>query len=262
MPFGSERCLVENNPLLALFYRWYGAVSVGDKIRAGYVFRALRPWLDARTDPMTVLDAGCGEGFYSMRLAREYPHLSITAIDVEEEKIRRAKRAISALGLENIRPVVGSLLGLTEYDRYDLALCVDVLEHIEQDEEAARRLAVALKPGGALVVHVPQRGQRHYFGPQPDWHVYGHVREGYSLPELNALLQRAGLEPVQHRHSFGSWGALSSDLDERFYGFKPLWLLLLPIVLALAWMDAQAKNRWGNGLLMIARKPTAGATQG
>jgi SAM-dependent methyltransferase len=262
MPFGSERHLVETNPLRALFFRWYGAVSVGDKIRAGCVFRVLRPLLNAKTDRLTVLDAGCGEGFYSMRLAQEYPHLSITAIDVKEEKIRRVKRAISGLGVANIQTVVQSLLGLTDHDRYDLALCVDVLEHIEQDEQAATRLAAALKPGGTLVIHVPQCGQWHYIGPQPDWHVYGHVREGYSLDEISSLLRRAGLELVYHRHSFGFWGALSSDLDERFYRFKPLWLLLLPVILALAWIDVQANHRWGNGLLIVARKPMAGATMG
>lgn len=262
MPFGSERHLAETNPLRALFYRWYGAVSVGDKIRAGYVFRALRPLLNAKTDRLRVLDAGCGQGFYAMRLAQEVPHLSITAIDVEKEKIRRVDQAISRLGLENIQPVVRNLLGLTEHDRYDLALCVDVLEHIEQDEQAATRLAAALRPGGTLVIHVPQCGQRHYIGPHPDWHVYGHVREGYSLNELNSLLRQAGLELVYHRHSFGFWGALSSDLDERFYRFKPLWLLLLPVILVLAWIDAQVNHRWGNGLLMIARKPMAGATPG
>jgi SAM-dependent methyltransferase len=262
MPFGSERHLVETNPLRALFYRCYGAVSIGDKIRAGYVFHALRPLLNAKTERWRVLDAGCGQGFYALRLAQEIPHLSITAIDIEKEKIRRVNQAISRLGLENIRPLVRSLLGLADHDRYDLALCVDVLEHIEQDEQAATRLAAALKPGGTLVIHVPQCGQRHYIGPHPDWHVYGHVREGYSLNELNSLLRRAGLELVYHRHSFGFWGALSSDLDERFYRFKLLWLLLLPVILVLAWIDVQVNHRWGNGLLMIARKPMAGATTG
>jgi hypothetical protein len=82
------------------------------------------------------------------------------------------------------------------------------------------------------------------------------------LNELDSLLRGAGLDLVYHRHSFGLWGALSSDFNERFYRFKPLWLLLLPVILALAWMDARANHRWGNGLLMIARKPVTGTTLG
>lgn len=261
MPFGSERYLVEASPLRAFFYRWYGAVSVGDKIRGRYVFRALRPLLAAGTDISAILDAGCGEGFYSVRLAREYPHLSITAIDVEGEKIRRVEGMVSDLGLENCRPAVGSLLALTDRNAYDLILCTDVLEHIEQDDQAVACLAAVLRPGGTLVIHVPQCGQRHYIGPQPDWHVYGHVREGYSLDELESLLRRVGLELVYHRYSFGFWGTLSADLDERCYRFKPLWVPLLPIIVALAWADTWATNRWGNGLLLMA-KPATGTTWG
>lgn len=261
MIFGGEKYLIETSAARALFYRLYGAPSMGDKIRAAYVFRVLRPLLNLQGGTPTILDAGCGDGFYSLYLARTAPYLSVHAVDIDRDRVQRAQQIGLRLGLKNLHFTTKSLLDLADENKYDLIVCVDVLEHIEQDSEVLSRLAVALKPGAKLVIHVPQSDQRHLLEPGRDWRRYGHVREGYSLDNLKILLQEVGLEALDNRHSFGAFGALSADLDEYFCGFKPLWLLILPVILGLAWLDVHVPNWRGNGLLVVAGKPAVAMDQ-
>jgi SAM-dependent methyltransferase len=71
---------------------------------------------------------------------------------------------------------------------FDFALCLNVLEHVEDDARALTVMAGALRPGGRLGVLVPA-GPR-LFGSL-DVH-YGHHRR-YTRPSLRALAEAAGL---------------------------------------------------------------------
>lgn len=99
-----------------------------------------------------------------------------------------------------------------------LAVAFDVLEHIEDDDAAARELLRCLRPGGHLLVAVPVDMRL--------WSAHdeavGHVRR-YARQEVVDLLERAGFEAVTSR----SWNVLlrpvvalrrrsstGSDLDE------------------------------------------------
>ncbi len=76
---------------------------------------------------------------------------------------------------------------------FDTVVVVDLLEHVEDDCALVRELVRVLEPGGRLVVHVPHvkplatlRPLRLALGLTDAWH--GHVRPGYSLAQLRALL--------------------------------------------------------------------------
>ena len=100
----------------------------------------VRRWLNALPRDMRVLDAGCGEGV----LVDEYTgRLNIVGLDVSYSSDRVTRGSLTALPYTN-----------GEFDR---ALCLDVLEHLAFDEQprALAELFRVLKPGGALLVSVP-----------------------------------------------------------------------------------------------------------
>lgn len=82
----------------------------------------------------------------------------------------------------------------------DVACCMEVLEHVEDDRRALAEVARVLKPGGTLVLTVPNR-----LAPLPLVERLGlesvhdrpgpehHVRPGYDASEITALLTQAGL---------------------------------------------------------------------
>jgi 2-polyprenyl-3-methyl-5-hydroxy-6-metoxy-1,4-benzoquinol methylase len=98
-----------------------------------------------------VLDVGCGEGFLAAALKKQGNR--ITGIDVlREAKAGRAlERYFTADLDQGIAPVVEQLQG----KRFDRVLLLDVLEHLKRPEILLRQCKEVLKPGGAVVISVP-----------------------------------------------------------------------------------------------------------
>jgi SAM-dependent methyltransferase len=123
---------------------WYrGRRAVLDAVLDGV---ALPPGGAAR-----ILDAGCGSGRNMVELARRG-----TVCGVE-----LAEASIAAARARDLGPVLpGSLDEPLPFDDgcFDLAVALDVLEHVEDDRGALRELARVLVPGGRLLVTVPQYG--------------------------------------------------------------------------------------------------------
>jgi len=103
---------------------------------------------------------------------------------------------------------------------FRLALCSEVLEHLDDDRAAAAELARTLGPGGRLVVTVPYTGLGftsflellgiptvHDF-PGPE----RHVRRGYDETSLAALLVPHGFRIVCHAYWFRFFTRLATDL--------------------------------------------------
>ncbi len=83
-------------------------------------------------------------------------------------------------------------------ETFDIIVSLDILEHLHDDRLFAQEMARVLKPGGKLILSTPATGSfflvnrmKNAAGLTPD--QYGHVIEGYTLPQLNALLTEAGL---------------------------------------------------------------------
>lgn len=100
-----------------------------------------------------IFDAGCGDGVV-LYFLKKAGYANIAGVDVSEEMVALAH----SVGLDEVKQ--GEMLpALQALDpgSLDVLFIMDVLEHLERDElfevcDAARR---ALKPGGKLIVHVP-----------------------------------------------------------------------------------------------------------
>lgn len=133
-----------------------------------------------------VLNAGCGEGLYAPLLVGD-EITSWTHVDLEVPILL----AVRHLGHQ---AVGASLTELPFADEsFDTILCTEVLEHIDDDERAAKELARVLRPGGAMVMSVPMP-------PAPA--DPAHVREGYSLAALRRVLGSARLRIDLHETCF------------------------------------------------------------
>lgn len=133
-----------------------------------------------------VLDAGCGTGHNHGLLAPLGP---VTATDLNPEAVRIARgRGIDAC----CSPLEQLPFGDS---RFELVVCLDVLEHIDDDAAALRELHRVMRSGGTLVVTVPA-----YPGLLGEHdQAAGHVRR-YSRRLLVERADGLGLRPVFVTH--------------------------------------------------------------
>jgi len=102
----------------------------------------------------TVCDLGCGNGFYTLELARRVgPRGTVWAVDVQPEMLRMVAVLAGAAQLTNIRPVLGTAIDpRLPAGRIDLVLCVDVYHEFSHPGPMLARIRESLSPGGRLVL--------------------------------------------------------------------------------------------------------------
>ena len=85
-------------------------------------------------------------------------------------------------------------------NEFEYVICVDVHEHLEDPNPFTRELWRVAKPGGKVIVTVPNGDEtkiatriKNSIGMTKE--KYGHVREGYDIPELKEVLKANNIEP-------------------------------------------------------------------
>ena len=102
----------------------------------------------------TVCDLGCGNGFYTLELARMVgPNGSIYAVDIQREMLQLLMQRSAQVGFRNITPVLGSPIdpNLPEGE-IDLVLCVDVYHEFSHPAEMLAAIRRSLSDDGLLVL--------------------------------------------------------------------------------------------------------------
>jgi len=241
-------------------------------LRAWHVKRELKKLKDTIWDKgICILDAGSGFGQYTYRMSRIFPDSFIKGIDVKQEQIDDCNRFVSSLKLEEkINFENCDLTLLNEPDRYHLILCVDVMEHIAEDELVFSNFHRSLKEGGVLMISTPSDQGGSDVASHDDDSAHGfigeHVRDGYGIEEIREKLVRTGFGNAEAKYVYGKPGSLSWKISMKYpilmLGKSKLFIILLPFYYFLSfpfcaflnWLDLKINHRKGTGLLVKARK--------
>ena len=129
-----------------------------------------------------VLEIGTGTGYTLQALSRALPEARLVASELHAEGLEIARTRVP--GAEFVQL---DALAMPFRCEFDLITAFDVLEHIEDDAGALRGIARALRPGGGLLVTVPQH--RWLWSEADTW--ARHARR-YRRQELLARLDAAG----------------------------------------------------------------------
>ena len=212
-----------------------------------------------------ILDAGSGFGQYVYFMARKKPSWQVLGIDVKEEEIDACRDFFSKAGITNARFQVQDLTRYAASEQFDLILSVDVMEHIEEDQQVFANFHASLKPGGMLLISTPSdQGGSDVGHHGESSFIEEHVRDGYSIADITEKLHQAGFARVEARYSYGKPGSISWRLSMKYpillLGVSKLFLLLLPLyylvimpfALVLNYLDLKTKHTHGTGLLVKA----------
>ncbi|MBH72020.1 MAG: Ubiquinone biosynthesis O-methyltransferase [Alphaproteobacteria bacterium MarineAlpha6_Bin6] len=103
-----------------------------------------------------VLDIGCGGGLISELLSKK--KANVTGIDENIYNIKQAKNhaKISSLKINYLNKSLNSF-NKKNKQKYDLILCLEVLEHVENVEESLEIISKLLKTNGTLILSTINR---------------------------------------------------------------------------------------------------------
>jgi len=241
-------------------------------LRAWHVYKELRQFRRiASSGNIRILDAGSGFGQYSYRMSRIFGESYIKGVDVKEEQIEDCNRFFTAIGIhQKVVFEYGDLTTFSDPYNYDLILSVDVMEHIEEDEQVFTNFYIALRNNGMLLISTPSDQG----GSDTDDHdhhgasgfIEEHVRDGYGIRDITEKLHRAGFSEVEARYTYGTFGSLSWKLSMKYpillLGKSKLFFILLPFYYLFTYpfcalfnlIDISFWQTKGTGLLVKAYK--------
>lgn len=164
----------------------------------------------------TLLDAGAGSGYYMRKLLAAGLCTRIIGVEPFKDNFNILAKECAPLG--DFARVINRPIEDTGEPAcsVDTILSTQVIEHIVDDHAVAREFHRLLKPGGHLLITVPQPPEPF---PQP-----GHVREGYYQKDLENLLVPAGFEALHF-----DWAMTQTTVDRYLALMRlPKWLRFVP----------------------------------
>ena len=238
-------------------------------LRSWHLRRLIRKYGRAQDQKgeWSLLDAGSGFGQYDRFILSSFKNVEVLSVDVKKDYLADCRNYFSnQISNGRIEFREADLLNFEPDRRFDLAICIDVLEHIEEDVRVMQNLNKSLKQGGVLLIHSPS----HYSEEDADEDesfVDEHARAGYSKEEISEKLVRAGFDVETVHYTYGFWGHKAWILSVKWpmLWFNKLSLLaalplifyyplILPFTLLMNTADLFTKNQKGNGIYAVGRK--------
>jgi trans-aconitate methyltransferase len=152
----------------------------------------------------TVLDAGCGTGVLLRHISEAYPHVRLSGTEYAAEGLGFARQRLPRAEFHELDLSRETLPG-----KFDLVVCIDVLEHIPDDRAALKNLRAMT--AGHMILSVPL-GKLF----QAEVERMGHVH-GYTRTELESTLRETGFGIVRAIQ----WGFPFYNIHRRMANLMP-----------------------------------------
>jgi 2-polyprenyl-3-methyl-5-hydroxy-6-metoxy-1,4-benzoquinol methylase len=149
--------------------------------------------VDIQKGGLNILDYGCGVGTISFYLAKFGN--KVLGLDISDTAIKAAKISASSLNLKNViyKKCSATTLQDLKNKQFDLIVCTEVLEHVDNDSFLLAQFNELLKHKGCLLISTPSVSAPLYklgLLKSFDKNV-GHLRR-YDKISLVSNLQNAG----------------------------------------------------------------------
>ena len=158
---------------------------------------------------LSVLDYGVGEGKYLRLIGAHRPGARLAGVDIREPKTAQTFE-FHRIGTDGSLPF--------DDNSFDLAVSLDVLEHVASVEATLREIERVLRPGGAFVGFVPLEGgiRAHSLMRLFDRNIFLDTKDhanAFTLASMRAALEaRFRIELFRYSYHF-----LGGTLDAMFF---------------------------------------------
>jgi SAM-dependent methyltransferase len=174
----------------------------------------------------SLLEIGCGTGFVLRAIQNTHPAIALTGSELHISGLVPARQRLGT-GPELIQ---ADARQIPFREEFDVVCAFDALEHILEDEAVLAEMRAAAKPGGGVLLSVPQHP---LLWSRAD--VVAHHKRRYRRNELGEKVTRVGMRVI-FQTSFVStllpFMILQRLLNARSAGYRAESELALPY-----WLD-------------------------
>jgi 2-polyprenyl-3-methyl-5-hydroxy-6-metoxy-1,4-benzoquinol methylase len=226
-------------------------------LRQWYVKKEIKKFFP-KDKPIRFYDAGAGFGQYSYFILKHFKKAKVHAVDLKTDYMNSFARYAAKHGWTDFTAQQADLTAYVPKDKFSLILAIDILEHIENDEQVLRNFHQVLTEGGKLIISSPST-----FDGSAEF-TEEHVRLGYSKNEIISKLEKAGFRIKSFKYSYGKWGHIAwlltmkcpmrlLEISKLFFLLLPFYYLLFyPISALFMLCDLNMKNKTGTGVIVVA----------
>ena len=161
-----------------------------------YEFRAFRGYLKKNHIDLTnkvILDAGCGAGYSSEMIIKEFQPEELFAFDILPEEVELAKRRCLSANI-----FVGDVTDIKlPSDKFDAVFIFDVLHHVPRWRVALREINRVLKSGAVFLVQEPHK--KGLDNIERFFKIYHPKGSRFEWPEFIEGLEDSGFRVVEKR---------------------------------------------------------------
>ncbi|MBL4578363.1 MAG: methyltransferase domain-containing protein [Flavobacteriales bacterium] len=188
-------------------------------------------------------------------------------MDVKDEQVGDCNKFFTQIGRSNVLFKIADLTEFKTESCFDFVLCVDVMEHILEDELVFRNYYASMKDGAMLLISTPSdQGGSDVNEDDDSSFIEEHVRDGYNIEDIEKKLRAAGFSDVEARYSYGATGKISWRLSMKYpiqmLGVSKLFFIILPLYylvvypfcFVLNYLDTCFNWHTGTGLIVKAWK--------
>ena len=151
--------------------------------------------------PKEFLEVGCGIGDICIWFAKQ--GVDTLGIDIVQEVVDIGNMRKKEESLNNLNFMHLDISKSTAPRKYSFIMCVDVLEHIKNDADAVKNMALSLREGGHIYLSVPNKFSLFYIFSDPHYHVpfVALMRQKWANVIVSKLLRRHTGVDVQKLYS-------------------------------------------------------------
>jgi SAM-dependent methyltransferase len=132
-----------------------------------------------------LIDIGCGPGYLLSEACRRFPGIEARGVELSAAAVQMAESRVPRAQFLQCDLLESSNIPQSWVDWADVAVCSEVLEHVDRPELLLSNARALLAPGSRVVVTVPG-------GPMSSFDRYIGHRRHYTRPDLEGLLHGAG----------------------------------------------------------------------
>ncbi|MBN2515537.1 MAG: class I SAM-dependent methyltransferase [Deltaproteobacteria bacterium] len=150
-------------------------------------------------------EIGAGPGVLTVEIARNYPEVEITALELLPDMVTVGRKHVAENKLENrITYVIGDVEDERSYHslgEFDLVYSTYSLHHWANTDKAVANLYRAVKKGGMLYIYDLRRVWWLYWIPIKNG-FFNSIRASYVHNEIKLLLRELGIDNTEIKNEF------------------------------------------------------------